>query len=60
MSGAELIAAERRRQIEAEGFTAEHDDRQDDGELRYAALCYAINGNPGSPPPDLWPWESKW
>ena len=41
MSGAELIAAERQRQIEVEGWTPEHDDEHDEGELALAAVCYA-------------------
>ncbi|HEX7727476.1 MAG TPA: hypothetical protein VF392_00460 [Terracidiphilus sp.] len=40
-SGAERIADERRRQIEAEGWTAEHDDFHWCGELAAAAACYA-------------------
>ncbi|HXM59176.1 MAG TPA: hypothetical protein VOB72_27515 [Candidatus Dormibacteraeota bacterium] len=39
-TGTELIAAERRRQIEAEGRTPEHDDQHDGGELIEAARCY--------------------
>ncbi len=35
------IAAERRRQIEVEGWTAEHDDQHDDGSLSRVAACYA-------------------
>ena len=37
----ELIAEERQRQIEEEGWTAEHDDHHPDGELALAACCYA-------------------
>jgi hypothetical protein len=37
MNGAERIAAERRRQIEAEGWTPEHDDQHSDGVLALAA-----------------------
>jgi hypothetical protein len=37
----ELIASERRRQIEAEGYDEAHDDRHDRGELIEAARCYA-------------------
>src|SRR5215471_16006277 len=37
----ELIAAERRRQIEAEGYDEAHDDRHERGELIEAARCYA-------------------
>jgi hypothetical protein len=36
------IAAERRRQIEDEGFNAAHDDKYIDGELSRAAACYAL------------------
>ncbi len=41
MSGIELIAKERKRQIEEEGWTAEHDDEHDDESLALAAVCYA-------------------
>lgn len=40
-SGADLIAAERRRQIEQEGWTAEHDDGHVDFEMAGAASSYA-------------------
>lgn len=36
------IAAERRRQVEVEGWTAKHDDAHDDGEMAQAAACYAM------------------
>ena len=42
MNGVERIAAERKRQIEEEGFTAEHDDKWNCGELASAAACYVI------------------
>jgi hypothetical protein len=35
------VVTERRRQIEAEGWTAEHDDRHHRGELARAASAYA-------------------
>lgn len=41
MNGAELIAAERTRQIQAEGWTPEHDDEHTLGELADAGGCYA-------------------
>lgn len=41
MSAIEDIAAERRRQIEAEGWTAEHDDRHTDRSMARAAAVYA-------------------
>lgn len=67
MDGAELIAAERQRQVTEEGWTPEHDDRHPSGDLAYAAAAYVINAaarisrNAG----DLharagvtsWPWE---
>lgn len=37
------IAAERRRQIEVEGWTPEHDDLHDCGELAQAAAAYAFH-----------------
>lgn len=36
------VLAERRRQIEAEGWTPEHDDEHSNGELSDAAGCYAL------------------
>lgn len=44
MNGAEMIAAERRRQVESEGWTPEHDDDDDHGacELTMAATSYAV------------------
>ena len=66
--GVELIATERRRQMEAEGWPPEHDDTHTHGELRRAAIAYATypgsgtegawghaQGEPYSPSP--WPFE---
>ena len=41
MSAIDDIAAERRRQIEVEGFSAVYDDVYTEGELPAAAACYA-------------------
>ena len=41
MSGIERIIKERQRQIEEEGWSAEHDDEHTDGSLALAAICYA-------------------
>lgn len=71
MTGIELIAKERRRQIEQEGWTAEHDARHVNGELAQAASCYAFrsslyvgNGSKyrtaGGGAPSQWPWRKKW
>ncbi len=70
MTGAELIGAERKRQIEEEGWTPEHDDEHNDESLVLVAICYA------APVPifqregdeqyfafvDPWPdsWDTKW
>lgn len=39
-SGAQRIAAERKRQVEVEGWTDEHDDEHDAGEMARAARLY--------------------
>lgn len=48
------VLAERRRQIEVEGWTTGHDDQWVDGELAQAAACYAL-GNAA-----MWPWSISW
>lgn len=61
------VLAERRRQVEAEGFDIAHDDEHKDGELADAAACYALGvysdrsdaGVPGDIPP-YWPWDETW
>lgn len=69
-TGVDLIAAERTRQVEQEGWTPEHDDEHDQHELALAAVCYA------APEPvftyraldrgfgliDPWPrgWDFRW
>lgn len=61
----EEIAAERARQINAEGWTPEHDDEHTDGALAVAAGCYAQRaGGVGvlvqGKPPTWWPWDASW
>lgn len=61
-TGAELIAAERQRQIEVEGWTPEHDDEHENGEMIAAAVCYA-EPTCGALPRwnnQWWPWADKW
>jgi hypothetical protein len=41
-NGMELIAAERARQVNEKGYTPEHDDEHDLGELALAAALYAL------------------
>ena len=47
MTGAQMIVAERDRQITEEGFDPAHDRHHTDNELAIAAACYAVNGIPG-------------
>lgn len=67
MTGIELIAAERQRQIEKEGWTPEHDAEHDFAELTGAAIVYAMAGYRAAREPDepvfqnilirWWPWD---
>jgi hypothetical protein len=59
------VLAERRRQIEVEGWTPEHDDAHHAGDLAQAAACYAdpcpvLNGFPSARIPERWPWKGWW
>ena len=60
-TGAELIAAERRRQIVVEGYSADHDRADGPGVLIRAAMCYATPAHKrvmlGRRAPIDWPWE---
>lgn len=68
MNPLEMIAAERKRQLEVEGWTPDHDDCHDSGELAMAAACYAAPQEicvEWTPPRaatqyvDAWPWEAE-
>lgn len=67
MTGAEMIAVERQRQVAQEGWTGDHDDRHEDRSLVTAARCYLAPGDPvvrnvaGRPyvVPRDWPWEPE-
>lgn len=74
-SGVDLIAAERHRQVESEGWTPDHDDEHGLGQLAWAAASYAIPPAPGPihdgesaeywdkdrGVPTTWPdWDSDW
>jgi hypothetical protein len=64
-TGTELIAEERQRQITAEGYTAEQDDKMEDGDLALAAVCYATNAvgelDDGNPLFEAWwPWDNSY
>ena len=67
--GIELIAEERQRQIEVEGWTKEHDAEHTNGSLALAAVCYAIPSESRhysycplrkERVPDFWPWDKEW
>jgi hypothetical protein len=72
MSALEDIAAERRRQVEVEGWTPEHDDQHHDGAMSRAAACYALGsrevqsresgGIAGARESAEWvnPWRDAW
>lgn len=55
-SGIELIADERRRQIEAEGYDAAHDDLHNEDELVRAAVYY-LDETTGVNFDVYWPWQ---
>ena len=61
---AQDVLAERRRQVESEGWTPEHDDEHASGALADAAACYAVFPVAGTELPkgyySLWPWDRGW
>ncbi len=65
------VAAERRRQIETEGWTTEHDDKHTAGDMARAAGLYASNAGTAmhfgttdssicDTAPYGWPWAPEW
>lgn len=64
-SGADLIVAERQRQVDAEGWTPEHDASHTGQSLAWAAVCYAAPETVyrrtalarGATYLDPWPWQ---
>jgi hypothetical protein len=60
----QAVIAERFRQIEQEGWSVEHDDQHQVGELALAGGCYAdragLPGRSASDIPAHWPWSSEW
>lgn len=67
------VIAERKRQIEVEGWTPEHDDEHASGTMAVAAACYALDAcgqNTGTnaywreryrvDASALWPWDRDW
>jgi hypothetical protein len=59
--GHDLIVHERRRQVEEEGWTAEHDEMHEDDALANAAKCYQEAQGPDAECNEsLWPWDLAW
>jgi hypothetical protein len=71
--GARLIVEERARQLDVEGWTPQHDDEHENGELARAGACYALwdsfydvrpNHTGGQANLRLhsltWPWDAEW
>lgn len=69
-TGVGLIAAERVRQIEEEGWTPGHDAGHSQGEIAWAAVCYAapdrvyrehrMHSGRAIQFIDPWPWDPCW
>ncbi len=70
---AQDVFEERERQINVEGWTPEHDDAHDDGQLALAAVCYALpeyqqsiktaahpTMRQSTIVERLWPWSPDW
>lgn len=60
----QAVIAERYRQIEQEGWSHDHDDRYEEGELADAGACYAqcagVNPEENRLAPPSWPWARGW
>lgn len=58
------IIKERRRHVEVEGWTPQHDDEHADGELARAAACYALATLPYNWAMtfvrEIWPFHTDW
>jgi hypothetical protein len=57
------VLAERRRQVESEGWTPEHDNAHATGEMAQAAAAYAMTADSRIQSdwiPGNWPWSTHW
>lgn len=62
-TGIEIIAEERQRQIDVEGWSAASDNRYTSGQLAAAAASYALPSQwrkPADLIPATWPWAKVW
>ncbi|GIK44877.1 MAG: hypothetical protein K8L99_15435 [Anaerolineae bacterium] len=65
----EDVLAERARQINQEGWSVDHDDEHDSGDMAAAGASYALNaadqlhpytqGDGGNAQPVFWPWDAQ-
>lgn len=58
-NGIELISEERKRQIEKEGYTQEHDNNHNTEEFVLAAIAYLECNFEGYEADLTWPWDSN-
>jgi hypothetical protein len=58
----QAVVAERFRQIEDEGWSADHDDEHEEGELAQAGAVYAMHADCGDDDdvPADWRWSDRW
>lgn len=62
-TGIEIIAEERKRQIEVEGWTSDNDSKYVDDQLAEAAASYALPNLWRISPdriPITWPFDNRW
>lgn len=57
---AQDVLAERRRQVEVEGRTPEHDDQYAGGQLACAAIAYLMAGVNPNGARQWWPWDAQY
>ena len=59
-TGVELISEERKRQIEKEGYSLEHDANHNVNEFTFAAMAYLACNFPNNAANEMWPWELEY
>ena len=58
--GVSLVGKERQRQITEEGYSFEHDDKEDSHQLSDAAAVYACHASARHSLLHLWPWAKEY
>jgi hypothetical protein len=57
----QAVIAERFRQIDQEGWSTDHDDKHEQGELGQAGACYILHaGTVSETTPHDFPWQGWW